>query len=338
MLTVDPILHAPPAFCLPSEYHGADRPPRGCPSRVMSQSSLKDFDRNPAVWIDGVERDRTKAMDFGSLTDALLLTKDRFGEIFATQPAEYTPTTAEPRPWSIRLKACKQWLIDHPGEDSPEWEPVDPAPPKPWNNNSTQCREWVAKQEAAGLIVVHAAEVARAEKARDKAKADPIFAAVLANAQTQIKVEASWNDPATGLIVPLQGLIDIVSAINGTPAIIDLKCCRDASPHGWPRQFSNMGYGIQLALYRDIWNAHAAAYAEVERVELTGHLLIENPSLALAYRIAPDHLVERGRRRYEAMLGHYCQCLASGDWHGYDRGEWTVTEDVPWARDDEEAE
>jgi exodeoxyribonuclease VIII len=129
---------------------------------------------------------------------------------------------------------------------------------------------------------------------------------------TKHQVSMVWEDAVSGLLC--KGRLDMVAPGR---YLADLKTCEGgkAAPALWPAHAWKWGYAIQAAFYHDGWLA------------LTGEDLPwlwvaeekDAPHLIAVYQAEPAWII-RGRDAYRRALRTYTECLASGEWPGYDDG------------------
>ena len=286
---------------VPDAYH-SQKAPRGSKEYIMSPSAINAFARLPSRWVRGWESPESPSKDWGSLVDCLFLTPDAFPQRYAIEPGEYPcePTKRDPRT------------------------------SKPWNNNANYCDAWVSEQEAKGLHVVKPStlERARAAVARlvEPMDGDDTIARWRACCDTQVHVTGEWHDEETGIIVPVQCLLDFVPRDGSefTHCLGDLKCVRSAHPLIFQRQAEKFGWHRQAAWDMDLYVA-----ATGEDRNSWVFLLSENefpwePGRALYSQEADmgnPGFVELGRKTefagYEYWLALYSKCLKTGRWPGY---------------------
>ena len=147
---------------------------RGTKDFIVSPSSLKIFMECASRFKAGYAPPDSDAKQFGSLLDCLLLTPDQFKTRYAIKPATY--------------KDAKT------GED------------KPWNGNSNVCKEWLADHEE--FQVISNAELTASQNAVKRLISDETVAAFHVASDKQVHVSGEWLDAATGMIIPVQCLID----------------------------------------------------------------------------------------------------------------------------------
>lgn len=287
----------------PEIYHKRDETiKRGNPEYVMSQGELKEFLKCPSRWVNGYREDQksSEAQKWGSLIDCLVLTPDRFKDVYCVAPETY------------------------PAEGKKKG---DPATEKPWNWNATYCKEWRESQN--GLMVLKAEEIAEAGGAIKKLYEDATITAALTGAKRQVMVTADAH--INGLIIPVRVLIDFIpELLPYTQMIGDLKTACDASIRGWQRAVFTNGYHIQGAFYIDIYEAATSE----NRTDFI-HVIQES---FLPYqtgrRILSSELLELGREEYKKALFLYAECLKTGIWPDYEEGtainSFTVVEPEAW--------
>jgi hypothetical protein len=284
----------------PNSYHRLQGE-RGKPEFIVSNSMLKEFAKCPRKWRVGGEPERdSDACRWGELIDARALSPGQFEKRFAVTPATYTDAkTGEPKPWTFAANVCKQWREDH-----------------------------------AGQLIIKADEFNSSEDAIGRLQNDEGIAALLACSQAQVHLAAEYRDRATGLTVPVKGLLDLVpqkDAYFYGKCLGDLKTTRNASARNWVREVFQYGYAIQAALYLDLY---AAATGEDRDSFL--HVVSENvPPYEPAKRLLSQEFVEYGRRFYHSALALYCACLARDVWPSYDDSHdningWAFCGPEPW--------
>ena len=279
----------------PSAYH-RQAARRGDMDFVMSNSALGLFASCPSRWIKGykeIDEEKTKSLEWGSLLDTLLLDPARFPEKYVIRPETYINEKGEEKKWSGNANACKAWI-----------------------------------KEQSGKKIITAEKKEDAEAAIKRLWDDPKIAKILETSKKQVMIAGEYHDPATGLIVPVKCLIDLLSPDG---KIADLKSCKSAHPSAWPRQVDFYNYDMQGAFYKDL---HDSATGN-QREEL--FLFIQSENFfpwEPGRKILSVEFEQRGREKYEAALELYCQCLATKIWPGYDDGGdydgWTMTEPLSW--------
>lgn len=286
---------------------------RGDARFVMRSGELRDFMSCPRRWIfRPVEGDAesTKAQTWGSLVDCLLTMPHELETRFTLTPATY------------------------PCEPSKK----DPRTEKPWSGNSTWCKDWLAQKEDEGFTVIKPHTLADARMAAARLRSDSQIASLIKDARFQVMVEAEYKDLATGIVVPVKTLIDIVPAIDGAhgKSIANLKTCASAAHHVWNKAVFEHGYDMQAGLEMD---TYLCASGE-DRTDYLHPIQESAPPFEPGRRTMPDAgFLFIGRDRYLAALIRYCQCLKAGEWPGFDDPDpgqthpnngWTPAEAKPY--------
>jgi hypothetical protein len=278
--------------------------PRGHKDFVMSRSELIEFNKCPSRWVKGFREDDTDSTDWGTLIDAIVSGQT---ERIAVCPATY-PATVK----GVEVQ-------------------------KPWNRNATYCQEWEQNAKTLGSEPVKSGEWMAATQAVENLNADPDIAEMVRVSGKQVLIQAEYRDRATGLSVPVRGMLDLLPPIDSRfgKVIADLKTCVNASPSIWPRVCFQRGYHIQGAMYLDLYTAAT----NEDRCEFW-HILQENfAPYETGKRILSQEFIDLGRQSYLQMLKRYCRCLKSGNWPAYDdeglTGEvivngWRVTSPEAW--------
>jgi len=278
--------------CSHDEY-GEQTVKRGNPGFIMSRSELVEFFLNPKRWLDGFglpdeeteEEESTPSLDWGSLIDALISGVGAFEARFAVAPATYTNSKGGQSKWTTKSK---------------------------------ECAEWEAEQKAAGLIVIRAPIMAKAEKAVAAIKADPDLTELLNVSRKQVLIAGTWTDKETGIKIPLRALPDLVPQKDHPVFgkwVCDFKTARNGNPAKWARVVDDESYDVQAALHFDLY----LAASKEDRTTFV-HVVQEN--------IKPFHIVKPfpavtleflawGRAKYQAALRQYARCLATGEWPSY---------------------
>ena len=168
-------------------------------------------------------------------------------------------------------------------------------------------KEWRAEQEAAGLIVVSAAE-----QQQVNAMAESVLTHDLARGWFELPghSEASMfaTDPGTGL--RLRCRFDRLP--DDPRAAIDLKTTLDASPEGFKKRAHDLRYHVSRAHY-----LHTADLAGHPRQEMV-FVAVENkaPYLVAVYQFDREQ-VERGEREARRARELLKRCQELGEWPGY---------------------
>ena len=295
-----------------NQKRGAAGQVRGHKDYVMSRSALVEFSPCPGKWREGKDDDySTKSMDFGSIVDCLATCPAELEDRFAIEPATYKSKGMKcPKCGSVtdssKCTKCKteRVLIE-----------VD----KPWSNLSKTCQDWIQEMKDGGKTVIPAAMFEQAKLAFSLLRRNESILELFECSERQVLISAEWHDKATGVIVPVCGLIDLLpdkSNPSWGKHLADLKTARNGNPALWARVVDDQGYDVQAALYLDIYRA---ARPNEERIDFT-HVVQENthpfhvvsPPPALS-----SEFITWGRVKYTNALNRYAQCLATDIWPSY---------------------
>lgn len=300
----------------PDSYHSQPNP-RGHPARIMSPSSIKAFAQCNSRWLDGYEQKESGALSYGSIFDLMVLTPEKFNERYVIEPETYYNEKA--------------------GKD------------KPWNGSATVCKEWNAEMESKGLLPVALKgggtpnnfgyeDVVAAAK---RLKSDEKLGAFLSACDVQVHLTGEWHDVATGLVIPVQCLIDLVPIDSSEFAscLGDLKTTRCAAPHVWRKDSSQRGYHVQAAWNLDMWNAATGQQRDKFCFVISENVAPWQPAreMLTSEETTPGQRpkLECGRILYQGMIADYAACLKTDEWPGYDDHEdavdgWTLDRASEW--------
>lgn len=186
---------------------------------------------------------------------------------------------------------------------------------------SNEAKAWKAEQEAAGVVVI---------SADDLAKAQAMAAAVRAHSWagklfTDGKPEQSlyWTDQETGVLC--RARYDWMRNVaEGRRLLIpDYKTARSANPLTFARSSADFGYYISAAFY--VQAAQALGLDPDPAFLLVAQEKTE-PYLVTVCEFSEDDL-ELGRSLVRKGLRIYAQCLEADTWPGYSDG--VVTLELP---------
>lgn len=274
----------------PDQYNAEDKQ-RGDPELVLRAHILGELLRNAQRWVKGYQSPESKAMQFGSLLDCVLLTPTQWPRRYAVLPED-----APRRPSDRQRNAKKQ--SDSSKESIAFWDRFI--------------------QHNPGEIISSELNAA-AYGAANRIKEDPAIAELLLTASKQLMIVAEWHD-LTGLVVPLKCLIDIVPSAEHpvySNALFDLKTTSNASKRSFSKDAMKYRYDLQGAFYLDLFNA-----ATNQKRSDFGHVIIESYH-PYEFRTPPPLLtqrfLDRGRLDYQKALGIYCTGITKGVWSSYDQ-------------------
>ena len=296
----------------PAKYLAGNGAKRGDQGLIVSSSTLRTIAQCPSRWLAGYESPDSEAKDYGSLLDLLALTPERFDERYIVRPETYTNKDKET---------------------------------KPWNSNATVCRDWSELQSAAGKEIVRKDAVLEVQAAVAELKADEILNAFVEASDKQVWVTGEWLDEGTGLIIPVQCLVDLVPRRDTEFAkcLGDLKTTRNAGVRVWQRWCATAGYHVQAAFNTDLYMAAINPERNKDGEERNTFCFVVQENYApfqIARRMLSDlsgieTLFGIGRTFYQSALKKYARCLKTGNWPCYDDTPlaiqgWTPIEAEPW--------
>lgn len=280
---------------------------RGHKDFVMSRSELMLFASCPSRWFRGYQPKDTDATDWGSLIDCMLMDNGHFGERFARQPETCTAT---------KTMSCVK-----DGEAA-----VGDA--VPWSPMCAEAREWRAEHKE--QIIVSAEESVDAERAIGRLMGNAKIKGLVECSDFQVMVVAEYHDSATGLIVPLKALLDIVPLPDSPHSreLADFKTIRSAYPRMHVKAIDERNYDAQAAIFTDIY---VAATGEDRNTFL--HVVQENTfPFEPDCRMLSTEFLNLGRSKAISALRDYCQCLAANQWPSWSMRRlngWGVCEPEP---------
>lgn len=300
---------------------------RGEAGFVMCRSELMEFNHCPSRWRAGVENPDTKPTEWGTLLDCLLLEPATFEGRFIVAPAQYhTPGMECPRCHSITddSKTCRKCKVER----------VAVVQSKDWNKLAEECAKWETEQKAAGKTIVSAENRQRAKFAAAQFFKDPEIKDFVAASARAVMVLAVYNDPETGLRIPVKILLDLVPRLSTLygKMLGDFKTAATAHRRTWPRAVFNHDYAVQAALYMDIYTAATGE----DRTDFA-HVIQEScHPYWTAKRILTAEFLGLGRMLYRNALARYARAIATGVWEGFDDDArehwngWAFCAPEPW--------
>lgn len=321
-------------------YIRSNSAPRGSKEFVVSPSSLKRFAAGPEEWIvegqllaelrkelDGatdrkarelLRRDigelegDSKAKDWGSMIDTRLLTPDTFAARYAVRPDMIEATVLE-------CPSCGS-VTDSPRCRKCKTDREEKRVQVPWSGRSEACAEWTDEQESAGKVIITIQELKDCDRAVARLLDKPLIRKAVECSDHQVHVLGEWLDKATGIVVPVQCLIDFVPRPNTEwvpdvelqwPKVIgDLKVCRSADIVAFSRQVYQFGWHIQAAF-------DLALYCAATGEDRTDWLFIGQKNFGVYQpfkRLLAQDFLDLGTAEYRRMLGNYAWCVKNGRW------------------------
>lgn len=184
-----------------------------------------------------------------------------------------------------------------------------------WRTKAAQ--EAKAAARAEGKVPMLAADVAKVDAMAEAALSHRAARAILENSGP-VEQSMFWTDEATG--VACRGRVDKVAHTRNGAALVDLKSCVDASPHGFTKAVWNFSYHQQRGTY-------TAGYEAITG-ELPGFYFIavekDAPHFTAVYAL-DDVATRRGDDLYRDALDLYVRCSEADDWPAYGDDVQTLT-------------
>jgi hypothetical protein len=281
---------------------------RGTLEHPMSSSSLRNFGHCPLRYFRGYNPPESKAKDFGSVLDCLLLTPKQFPARYAVQPGSYESKGMEcPECGSVTdSKTCSKCKCSR----------REVTVTKDWSNQSTTCAAWTKEQIDAGREVVTEDTVLECTAAIARLQEDEILTDFIELSDKQVLIKGEWHDEKTGLIIPVQCLIDLAPRKDTEFAAClgDFKSTRTAALMAFQRDAFKYGYHVQAAFDFALWNAATAQ----ERNTWCFVLQESYEPWQTGRRMLSQDFLTLGVAEYTRLLGNYCACLKSGKWPSYE--------------------
>lgn len=318
------------------KYYFRQEHERGTPGFIMSASELKMFGECPDEYIHGYNPEQTDAMGGGSLLDCRLLTPKQFDSRFSIQPEKYLSEQMEcPTCKSITdSKKCRTCGVDR----------VKKLIEKDWSNASNTCVEWVADQK--GKTIVEKSDVEKCDAAIKRLTGKQAIADFVGQSQKQVHLAGKWKDEATGLVIPIRAMLDMVPLLDSEfhQSLGDLKRTRSVNKRLWKLDCLRMKHYLQAAFYRDFY-LHAIGEGDTlkrvvdeeftSRKEFCFILSASYHPWQPGKRFLGPNFLQQGRSEYETLLAGYCACVHFKKWPDEDEtdessGGWTQVEMEPW--------
>jgi len=179
-------------------------------------------------------------------------------------------------------------------------------------------KEWARLEEQAdGRELLKPADWGTCLAMRDSVYAHPAASQLLSEGLAEASAFAV--DEETGLLVkarPDYARLDI-------RALVDLKTCLDASPSGFARSAGNFLYGVQAALYLDVYSQAAGVPME----HFVFIAIEKTPPFGVGVYTLTQAAIDVSRQAYRRHLRLYAECLATDRWPCY--SERVVEIDLP---------
>ena len=192
--------------------------------------------------------------------------------------------------------------------------PDEPLPrlavkPADMKFSTREGKAWRAEQQAAGLLIVTAAEHDALLGMSRSVGAHPLASRMLSSGLTEASAFCAFQLEGGGCL--RKGRFDMVPAAN---VLCDVKTTVDASPEAFRRDLVEKGYATQAAYYLDLWND----LMPDDRREGFVFFVVEKkpPYLVAAYQVHANAL-SWARARNVNRLATYIRCTVEDRWPGY---------------------
>lgn len=305
----------------PEAYHTV-KEERCTPDYPMSPSSLKEFANCPSRYKEGFKSPDSKAKDYGSILDTLILTPNRFNDRYVVTPETY--------PANARSTAVKDGVCGV-------------GDPLPWDGKASYCKDWVKTngdgKEVVPVKTYNMASAAVLRLMTFEPQLDYPIRRFIASSDKQVLVVGQWKDDDTGLTIPVRCLMDFRPRLDTEYAkcLGDLKSTRSGAIMPFSRDVFKMKYHVQAAFDLDLYLAATnedrntwclIVQESFDPFEPGKRMMSDMPQ-------TPGNYIELGRATYRRLLKNYCVCLKTGKWPTYDDHDeavqgWTPLQAEPW--------
>jgi len=300
----------------PSEYQDRSTP-RGDPDFVMSRSELMDFSDNPHKWLAGETEDSTDSTEWGDLVDVLLLIPQQFQSLYAVTPEKYPSKGMEcPKCKTVtKAKTCKECGVPR----------VEKTFEKDWDFNATYCSDWRERQVVSGKRIIKNVMLQSAKRAVSTMEMNENAMSLIQCSKRQVMITALYHDDATGLVIPVKLMLDMVP--NKThprwgKALADLKTCACCNPPIFEKSIFNYHYDAQAAFYSDL-------YVQATKEDRTDWVIVAQENKP-PYEVSDplpmvgSNFLDIGRSKIAFALKYYARCLKDDKFPSYSVGQRTV--------------
>ena len=275
---------------------------------ALTPFDLVLFGASPARWVGRPAKDPDEPPGRHHTLRGLHLAPNAAGANLIPTPETYK---------SLRL-VCPKCGSDHPAATCRKCNTprVNQPVERPWANTSHSCKAWTEDAKGKGLVPVPRAlgeTVARIRAALEK---DDHAKTLFADSSKLLHVQGNWvgmNDDQNLLV---EALIDYAPMepheLCGTLASIHIV--QDASPSAWQGHLIKMGYHIQAALARQLFQA-----ATGEDIRSWLWLLVEakEPHIIGRRRSTPE-LDKLANETLERLLERMAFCRKWDLWPTFD--------------------
>ena len=274
---------------------------------ALGSGSIKALLESPKLyhWNATHPRGTTRAMDVGSLIDAILLEPDAL-DLFIPLPDSVsmnfgTDAFQEWYRWTMGWNSCVEWAVL---EGKPHFEAHYAADPR---------------------TIVRASDWARANNAADAVKADPVASALLSG-RTQVAAfhtdEHGARSKARLDALPDEGeIVYRGEAVDLRNVAVDLKSTgkRAHSMEYSTHALRRMGYFLQAAHYRRTLRG-----AGEDREYFALVVVEQSPPHHVGVFMFDDETMDMGEQLSRRACRDWATCTEMGEWPGYGEGIKTI--------------
>ena len=283
---------------------------RGDPNFRVSPSVVKEFLHCPARWVKNYNPPESDAKNFGSLLDLLILTPDQYAQKVILRPDKLPESVLQcPTCLSVSDAAkCRKCGVER----------VKTTVERDWSPMATVCRTWM--EEHRDFEVLSPQEAENFQLAKKSMLDDEIIRDVLASADKQVLIRGEWLDKKTGIVIPVECLIDILPHADSEffLSIFDMKCVNSGAHRPFTRKIHQFGWPIQAAF--DLEMAKKALKRDPDHLPFQWRFIgcESYPPFAVYRKQMDENFLLEGQKLFHYALAKYAECLKTSKWPGYD--------------------
>lgn len=300
----------------PNEYQDRSTP-RGDPDFVMSRSELMDFADNPHKWIEGAHDEGTESTEWGDLMDVLLLIPTQFPSLYAVMPEKYPAKGMEcPKCKTVtKAKSCKECGVPR----------VEKTFEKDWDNNATYCADWCDRQKVSGKRIIKMFTLQRAKRAVEVMEQNENAMSLIQCSKRQVMITALYHDDATGLVIPVKLMLDLVPNVSHPrwgKSLADLKTCACCNPPVLEKTIFNYHYDAQGFFYQHLYTLAT----KEDRPDWVIVAQENKPPYEVAdpLPLLSTNFLDIGKSKISFALKYYARCLKDEKFPSYSVGQRAV--------------
>lgn len=168
-----------------------------------------------------------------------------------------------------------------------------------------EARAWRDEQTERGVTVFKQDAIEIVERMVVAVRKHPVAGRLLAEpGKAQVGIFGEFES------CERKGLIDWLP--NTTPAIVDLKKCRDASKVGFRRQIGQLRYDVQAAYYRDLYRDITGETRAFQWV-----CVEDQPPYAVAVYQLGNESLDKSSATWQSWIRQWIACEDTESWPGY---------------------